>query len=41
MNVRRDRRELGARSKRPPSPLRLILLLVLVAGVIWYLSQVV
>jgi hypothetical protein len=39
IRVRHDRRELGARTKRPPSPFRLILLLLLVAGLIWYLSR--
>jgi hypothetical protein len=39
IRVRRDRRELGARVRRPMSPFRLILLLVLVGFLIWYIGQ--
>ncbi|CAN5374305.1 hypothetical protein BH24GEM3_BH24GEM3_17700 [soil metagenome] len=39
IRARRERRELGARIKRPPSILRLLLLLLLVVGLIWYLSR--
>jgi hypothetical protein len=36
---RRERRTYGARVKRPMSPLKLIALLVLVGGLIWWLSN--
>ena len=39
MRIRRDRRELGARTRRPPSLVRLIFLLLMVLGLIWFLSQ--
>lgn len=39
IRVRRDRRERGSGAKRPPSLFRLALLLILVAGLIWYLSR--
>jgi len=40
LRVRRERKESGpGRSKRPPSPIRLVLLLLLVVGLIWYLGQ--
>jgi hypothetical protein len=39
IRTRRERRELGARIKRPMSPLRLFMLLALVLFLIWYLSQ--
>lgn len=40
LHIRRERRALGVRTKRPPSPLRLIVLLVLVAAAIWYLGRI-
>ena len=39
MRVRQNRRELGARTRRPPSLFRLIFLLLMVLGLIWFLSQ--
>ncbi len=39
IRARRERRELGARVKRPPSLFRLLLLLVVVLGLIWYLGH--
>lgn len=39
IRVRRERRELGYRIKRPPSLPKLIFLLVLVLGLIWYLGR--
>lgn len=41
IRLRRERRELGHRVKRPPSIPKLIALLVLVGGLIWYLGQIV
>lgn len=39
IRVRRERRELGHRVKRPPSLVKLLALLALVAGLIWYLGR--
>jgi hypothetical protein len=39
INVRRERKKQGARVKRPPSLLRLLILFALVLGLIWYLSR--
>jgi hypothetical protein len=39
IRVRRERREHGIRAKPPMSPLRLLLLLAMVAGIIWWLSR--
>jgi hypothetical protein len=39
MRIRRDRKELGMRTRRPPSLLRLLLFLALVLGLIWYLGR--
>jgi hypothetical protein len=40
IRMRRDRWSEGpVHPKRPPSPLRLVLLLVLVMGLIWYLGR--
>ena len=39
LNVRRERRELGHRYKRPPSLLRLLAYLLLVGTAIWWLSR--
>jgi hypothetical protein len=36
---RRERREQGARPKKGMSPFRLFLLLVMVGGLIWWLSN--
>ena len=36
---RRERREQGAKFRKGMSPLRLFLLLVLVGGLIWWLSN--
>lgn len=40
IRIRRERRELGHRVKRPPSLLKLLILLFLVLGLIWYLGRV-
>ncbi len=40
IRARRERRELGSRVKRPPSLVRLVLLLLLVLGLIWYLGRI-
>jgi hypothetical protein len=39
INVRRERRRAGMGAKRPPSLFKLIILLVIVAGLIWYLGR--
>jgi hypothetical protein len=39
INVRRERRRAGFGVKRPPSLFKLIILLVIVAGLIWYLGR--
>lgn len=39
LDVRRERRELGHRYKRPPTLARLLAYLLMVAGAIWWLSQ--
>lgn len=39
IRARRERREMGARVKRPPSLFWLVLLLLLVLGLIWYLGR--
>jgi hypothetical protein len=39
INVRRERRKAGMGVKRPPSLFKLILLLVIVGGLIWYLGR--
>ena len=39
IRVRRERRKQGARVKRPPSLVKLILMLALVVGLIWYLGR--
>ncbi|HEV2131909.1 MAG TPA: hypothetical protein VGR27_12430 [Longimicrobiaceae bacterium] len=39
IRTRRERLEMGARVKRPPSLFRLLLLLLLVLGLIWYLGR--
>jgi flagellar biogenesis protein FliO len=39
IRVRRERRELGHRAKRPPSLVRLLVLLLLVGALIWYLGR--
>ncbi len=36
---RHERRQYGARVKKPMSPLKLIVLLVVVIGVIWWLNN--
>lgn len=40
INVRRERRKQGARVKRPPSLIKLLVMLALVLGLIWYLGRV-
>jgi hypothetical protein len=40
IRTRRERRAQAGTKHRPPSPVRLVLLLILVAGLIWYLSRV-
>lgn len=39
IRVRRERREYGAKLRKGMSPLRLLALLVVVLGVIWWLSR--
>jgi hypothetical protein len=39
IRTRRDRRALGSGAKKPPSAFRLVLLLLLVLGLIWYLGR--
>jgi hypothetical protein len=36
---RRERRQYGAKVKKPMSPLRLTVLLLMVIGLIWWLSK--
>lgn len=39
LDIRRDRRQLGHRYKRPPTLVRLLAYLLLVAAAIWWLSR--
>jgi flagellar biogenesis protein FliO len=39
IRARRERRELGHRVKRPPSLIKLTVLLLLVGALIWYLGR--
>lgn len=40
LDVRKERKRVGARTRRPPSLLRLIVLLAMVLGIIWWLGRV-
>jgi hypothetical protein len=40
IRARRERRELGHRIKRPPSLIKLFAMLLIVAGLIWYLGRI-
>lgn len=41
IRARRERRELGHRTKRPPPLWKMILTLLLVLGLIWYLGRII
>jgi hypothetical protein len=39
INVRRERKRGGSGVTRPPSLFKLVILLIIVGGLIWYLSR--